>query len=343
MEAAPPPLADNSSYSDLHGSVAGELIARTSHRTSHYTSDNQKVFKYVEEATRETRYHSSIAPFSRAKDGRGAWNALMSQYVGKDKWQKELEKQENFLHTRIWKGNSTFSLESFIMQHRTAHISMQRCAEHVPYQVPNERTRVMHLLNGIKSSDAELLSAIAVIKSGDTPGGKIESFEDTAAFLIQFDPIARKRQKSGSTGRQHQVAGVELKKGTGKTGVAFRYHSKDEYRRLNDDQKLELKEWRLGKNDKNKRNEHQAGDEDKKGKRQRRFEKQLISALRESQADDDKRQEREDAKLIQQVVSAVAESRNQLPSSKPSIERSVKPKNPGKLQAILGRMRFKHE
>ena len=97
---------------------------------------------------------------------------------------KELEKQENFLYTRVWKGNSIFSLESFIMQHCTAHISMQRCAQHVSYQVPNERTRVMHLLNGIKSSDAELLSAVAVIKSDDGPGGRIERFEDTAVFLI---------------------------------------------------------------------------------------------------------------------------------------------------------------
>ena len=52
-----------------------------------------------------------------------------------------------------------------------------------------------------------------MIKSDDTsPGGKIERLEDTAAILIQFDPVTRKRQKSGSTGRQHQVAGVELKK-----------------------------------------------------------------------------------------------------------------------------------
>ena len=135
----------------------------------------------------------------------------------------------------------------------------------------------MHLLNGIKSSDAELLSAIAVIKSDDGPGGRIERFEDTAAFLIQFDPITQKMQKSGSTGRQHQVTGVDLKKEIGKVGVSFRYHSKEEYRKLSDDQKMELKEWRLRQKNKKKRTDHQVGDEEKtnkvSGKRQMRLEK----------------------------------------------------------------------
>ena len=92
-----------------------------------------------------------------------------------------------------------------------------------------------------------------------------------------------------------------------------------------------------------KHDESQIGGENKKGKRQRRFEKQLISALKECRAEDDRRLEREDDDFIKQVVSAVAESRKYPPSSKPSAEQSVKLKGPGKLQAILGRVRSKQE
>ena len=356
VDPTPSPLAFNRAYSDEHGSVAGELIARTSHQTVHYTSDNQRVYQYIEEATRETKYHSSIAPFSRRKDGRGAWNALMAQYAGKDKWQKELDKQENFLHTRVWKGNSTFSLESFIMQRRTAHISMQRCAEHVPYQVPDERTRVMHLLNGIKTSDAELLSAIAVIKSDDRPGGRIEQFENTAAFLVRFDPVVQKRQRAGAGVRQHQVASIDIKKGVGKSGVALRYHSKDEYRRLTNEQKLELKEWRLSKKDgkrslDNKSDESGSSGENKGkgGKRQRRFERQIISALRDCQMKkeegEDKGSSNEDliTALKDQIVSAVNEAHNHSsPSTAPNAS-SSKQKGGSKLQNILQRIRSNHE
>ena len=208
----------------------------------------------------------------------------------------------------------------------------------------------MHLLNGIKSSDAELLSAIAVIKSDDGPGGRIEQFEDTAAFLIQFDPVTRSRQKSGSIGRQHQVSGVELKKGIGRTGVALRYHSKEEYRKLTDEQKMELKEWRIGQKNNRKRNEPRNSGTNESvpdragGKRQRRFEKQLIAALRECRRGDQSSEDDEDELLIKQVVSAVTEGRRGKPPHTPLNETHAKPKGPSnKLQSILGRIRSKNE
>ena len=341
LVGAPPTLINNRSYSQEHQSVEGELIARASHGTAHYTADNATVYKYIEEATRETRYHSSITPFSRRKNGRGAWKALMAQYVGKDKWQKELDRQENFLHTRIWKGNSTFTLESFIMQHRTAHISMTRCAEHVPYQLPNERTRVTHLLNGIKSSDAELLSAMAVVKSDDGPGGKMEQFEETAAYLIRFDPVSSKRQKSGTASRQHQVAGVEIKNGIGKTGVALRYHSKEDYQKLNDDQKKELKEYQIEQRKKRKAD----GKPDDKGgskKYKKAFQKQLVSALKELAEDKEPPSEEENdtqALLVSALQEIMATKETKLPPAPPA-QPVKKPSTGGsRLNSILKRLR----
>ena len=64
---------------------------------------------------------------------RGAWNALIAQYVGKDKYQKELKKQEDFVFTQVWKGNGNITLESFVTKHRAAHISMTQCAKHIEY------------------------------------------------------------------------------------------------------------------------------------------------------------------------------------------------------------------
>ena len=68
--------------------------------------------------------------------------ALTSQYAGKDKWEAEIKHQEQLLHTRVCKGQSNFSLENFISQHRNAYVYMQASAEHVQYQLPNEHSRV---------------------------------------------------------------------------------------------------------------------------------------------------------------------------------------------------------
>ena len=195
------------------------------------------------------------------------------------------------------------------MQHRAAHISMIRCASHVPYQLPNERTRVIHLLNGIKSSDAELLSALAVVKSDDGPNGKMENFEETAAYLIQFDLVSAKRRKTGASGRQQQISSIEIKNGVGKTGVSLRYHSSEEYKALTDEQKLELKEYRM--KNKRKRNKQGKGDgdgdkEDPKRQKRGSFKKQLIAALQEIQQEDDK-QEAEETNARAMITSVVQE------------------------------------
>ena len=80
-----PTLTPNQPHSTEHGSVEGELIARASHTHTFFRDDNSVVYYHLEEATRGTSYATSIKPFQRGKDGRGAWNALTSQYAGKDK------------------------------------------------------------------------------------------------------------------------------------------------------------------------------------------------------------------------------------------------------------------
>eukprot|EP00957_Ditylum_brightwellii_P053736 4071293-Ditylum_brightwellii.AAC.1 len=65
----------------------------------------------------------------------------------------------------MWNGQTLYPLERFISQHRGVFIAMKELAEHVPFQLPNEFTRVGFLLAGITSSDAGLQDAIANIKS----------------------------------------------------------------------------------------------------------------------------------------------------------------------------------
>jgi hypothetical protein len=146
---APTALTTNLPYSVEHGSVEGEMIARASHTHPLFRDDNSRVYYLLEEATRGTTYAPSIKPFQRAKDGRGTWNSLITQYAGDNKWQSELTKQDELLHNRQWKGQSNFSLEKVIAQHCNANVSMRQSAEHVKFQLPNEQTRVTYLLDAI--------------------------------------------------------------------------------------------------------------------------------------------------------------------------------------------------
>ena len=106
------------------------------------------------------------------------------------------------------------------------------------------------LLEAIQCSDPGLQAAMASIKTDNGPEGMRNNFEATAAHLLPYDPVAKKRsngQKRGSA----QISSVmdptpttTKKPSIGKTGVHLRYYKTGEYRNLTNEQKEELKEWR---------------------------------------------------------------------------------------------------
>jgi hypothetical protein len=146
----------------------------------------------IEEATRGTPYAASIKPFQRTKDGRGGWFALLSQYAGKDKWEAEIKRHEKLLHTGEWKGQSNFTLERFIAQHRNAFVSMQAASEDVTYQLPNEHSRVGYLLDAILCNDTGLQAPMASIKTDQTADGLRNVFEASATQLLPYDRSRRR-------------------------------------------------------------------------------------------------------------------------------------------------------
>ena len=187
-----PPLAPGQPHSIEHGSVEAELIAWSSHTHALFRNDNSDLYFLLEEATRSTPYAASIKPFQRNRDGEGAWKALTTQYAGKDKWEAEIKKQEQLLRTRVWKGQSNFSLEHFISQHCNAYVSMSACAEHVQYQLPNEHSHVGFLIDAIQCADAGLQAAMASVKMDNGPNGLQNNFERAVSHLLPYYPVAKK-------------------------------------------------------------------------------------------------------------------------------------------------------
>ena len=249
------PQAVGTPHSTEHGAIETELIARASHGHALFREDNSAVYYKLEEATRATVYAASIKPFQRTKNGRDAWLALSNQYAGNDKWEAEIKRYEQLLHTREWKGQSNFTLERFIQQHRNAYVSMQAAAEHVTYQLPNEHSRVGYLLDGIICNDAGLQAAMASIKTDQAVGGLRNDFEATATILLPYDPVQKKRgdnaggkrgpaEISNATGEEAEISAFGAKTGKGTSGVPLRYHTSAEYELLTKAQTDELREWR---------------------------------------------------------------------------------------------------
>jgi hypothetical protein len=315
VDPNPPPLAPGKSYSIDTGSVEAELVERASFDHALYRSDNAKVYAYIEEAVRTSPYNASIKPFQRSKDGRGAYKALVSQHAGKDKWEAELRVQEDRVMTRVWKGNvSSFTLEHYIQMHRQAFISMVQCADHIEFQIPNERTRVKHMIDNIQCSDPELLSLLALVKNDDT---LMSDFEAASSMILPACPVARKLKQSGKATSNVTVSALDtvLKEGRGSTGVEYRWYGKAEYSRLSDDQKKELRDWKAkGGRVSNPNKESKSTNSPKKKSQRTKFKAQISSLEKklEDRMDEIVKKITTDAKV--NVGSMIAES-NEAPSS----------------------------
>ena len=249
-------LAAGQPHSTIAGSIEQELISRGSHNHPLFRDDRASVYYKLEEATRGTSYAASIKPFQRSKDGRGAFDAIINQFAGEDKWESEIKTKEELIHGIKWKGQSNYSLERHCAQHRNAYVSLVACAEHIAYQLPNEHSRVGYLLESIQNNDPGLQAAMANVRSSKGPGGMRSDFELMVAHILPYCPVRKKHTAGTKRGvgdisevnadkQEGNVSSFGTKSGRGtKTGVHLRYHKHSEYQKLSEDEKSELHEWR---------------------------------------------------------------------------------------------------
>ena len=67
-----PPLASDKTHSIEYGSITLEMVNRFTHTHVFVAYDNAKVFNDLKLATRNTKYASSVAPFKKTNNVRGA-------------------------------------------------------------------------------------------------------------------------------------------------------------------------------------------------------------------------------------------------------------------------------
>jgi len=151
-----------------------------------------------------------------------------------------LEKADKIVSHRVWNGRSNrYSLHTHVNNHREAQNNMLRAAENIPFEVPNEGTRVRKLLHSLQCSDQLAISAKTSILANPTMKN---DFEKLANFLLIAVPSFKPQNEN------HRVSGMETFKPTshnGSTGVELRSHTtSEEYSKMTGTQKAELFNWR---------------------------------------------------------------------------------------------------
>ena len=107
---------DKNAYYGVSGGIADELVARLPHIGPIYKNNNVEVYQKIEEAARGASVESTIKPFSRRKDGRGALLEPIANHAGDVKYRAIAKKRQNLLQTIKWTVNS-FALETYVSNH----------------------------------------------------------------------------------------------------------------------------------------------------------------------------------------------------------------------------------
>ena len=163
--------------------------------------------------------------------------------LGTNRWERILESADNLMNSVKWNGRSArYTLRAHIGKHREAYNNMLKASQNIPYQVPNEATRVRRFLHSLDSSDQRIISAKTSILAD--PQMK-NDFESMSNFLMIVAPPVKQQQE------QHRVSAQSFVKTENKgkqTGVELRFHTRAEYEKLTGAQKSELYEWRKANN-----------------------------------------------------------------------------------------------
>ena len=245
-------------YAERYDSFHDEMITRTSHAHPGFKADNKHVFNLLNDGLAGSSYVSSIQPFSRQKNGREAYKALVLHNLGSAKWDKVAEEADRRLTKVEWNGKSQrFTLLKHLTSHRNAHNDLVRASRCIDYQVPSESQRVKRLFASIKCSESRIESVRVQVLSD--PTGLGNDFERCADLL----QLARPNNPATHPNPNHRVSALLTGKGKkrdqsklasrGKSGVDLTYHRKEDYDKLNKAQKHELWEWQLA-NKKRKEN-----------------------------------------------------------------------------------------
>ena len=366
VAGATPTLKADQPYSEAHGSVAGEMVNRLPHIHPLYRVDNATGFSQLVTATMGTQYSSTIAPFKRSRNGRGALEALKAQFAGPAYWDKTVRTMNDFIINMKWTGTTSFTLHGFLAKHRASFNTLQRCAEHVSVELPNERTRVGYLIENIDCQDKDVTTAVSHVRLDDSvdatgnPSGMRNDFERAVAFLLPMDPVGKKRRakrpaaqisaaatpevevgaaavadpKKGKKGRK-----VTFKPTCGKTGVEFRYYKPAEFSKLTDEQRAELKEHRMANgNYKGPWKGKQPSGDDKGGSHKPNkggvVNKRVVAALMR-EVKEDKKKEQEEYEVFKDAI--INELRGEVLALKSSTQASTPPSSSPPIKRILKR------
>jgi hypothetical protein len=235
--------------------VQDEMIARSPHvdaagnPTSSFIADRQKVWDLISSITRDKDCWTYVKPAQRARNGRMAFMGLHNRYLGPNNVDNMAAMAESKLATLQYAGEKKrWNWEKYVRAHSENHSILEGLVDQ-GYSGIDERSKVRHLMEGIKTDDYDSVKGTIL-----SSAALRNSFDDCVTLYTDF--IAQKKTTQNVTFNvsafQADADDDEEEDGkTGKTGwtapIQDRYYNNEQYGLFNKAQKAKLHELRLAR------------------------------------------------------------------------------------------------
>ena len=114
---ARPDLIAHQPHSADYGSITEELAALAPHYHPLYAQYNGNMYDRIEIALTGNSHSSAIIRFRRTRDGKGAMDALVSQFSRKVVWEIRIKDAQDYLMNKQWSGTTHQTLKAHIDRH----------------------------------------------------------------------------------------------------------------------------------------------------------------------------------------------------------------------------------
>ena len=182
---------------------------RTVHFGESFKQDNKAVWNKLHTLLVDKPGYNHINGFAATKNGRNAWNTLITFYEGEDFQQRLRETAFLKLQTTFYRGETNrFSFEKYVNIHMDCHKMLQDAKFNGGLGLDAE-SKITYFKNGIKP-DAGLEIAISNSRSN----ARLDSFDSLVSFFtaeVQHNSLRRKQLKS-SIDRKVSAAGRDFLK-----------------------------------------------------------------------------------------------------------------------------------
>jgi hypothetical protein len=202
-------------------------------RPAYYEIENMKLWETLHKVFQPTSSYQYMKMYAKAKDGRGAYLALKSQYLGPNNANNMAQATTTKLDQLKYTGeNRRWNMQRYVTAHVECFNILDGLKEH-GFSGMDEATRVRKFVAGIKTDKLDAIRAAVLANPTLSFDRVTRLYRDHVALTQSMYPTPQE---------QRQVSDVRAS--GSQAEVEDRYYTSDEYRRLTAEQKLSLKKKR---------------------------------------------------------------------------------------------------